>query len=203
VTSDWGLVALGAALAFAESLLGVGILLPGELAITGTAAVVGGSSLPWLGLAVVLGATLGDQLNFWLGRRLGPRLAQSRLVRRVGRAHWDRGVDLVHRHGARAVLVSRLIPVVRTVVPGVAGVAGLSALPFAAASLAGSLLWASLWIGAGGLATDLVSWSLLPWLVAGVVLLFVGRRWTSRFRARRREAAPAPPTAPLVVADGP
>jgi hypothetical protein len=59
---------------------------------------------------VVAGACGGDQLNYWMGRRWGPRLATSWVVRRLGIQHWDRGLDLVRARGGRDVIISRMLP---------------------------------------------------------------------------------------------
>ena len=163
--TGWLLIALAGLLAFGESQIGVGVILPGEIMITGLAASAGPGQVPLIALAVVVGSCLGDQLNYWLGRLWGPRLSASRLVGWIGVTHWDRGIGLVHRHGALAVLVSRLLPLVRTLVPAVAGVVRLSAVRFALASAAGSLVWTALWVGAGAAAASLLRWSVLPLLV--------------------------------------
>lgn len=57
---------------------------------------------------------------------------------------------LVQRRAAPAVFVSTLLPVVRTVMPAVAGVAGMRYRWFAIASMMGSLVWVALWVSAGG-----------------------------------------------------
>ena len=178
----WPPVVLAGLLALAESLPGVGVFLPGEIMITALATSVPAIQTPVLGLAVVVGACVGDQFNYWLGRLIGPRLSNSMAFRKLGRARWDRALDLVNRHGARAVLVSRLIPVVRAIVPAVAGAATLSPARFTAASVAGSAAWAIVWVGAGAVAGSLSAWSLsLVIFVAGVLL--VARRWLRKRRA--------------------
>ena len=178
----WSPVALAGLLALAESL-------PGEIMITALAASVPGIQTPLLGLAVVVGATVGDQVNYWLGRLMGPRLARSMVFRRIGAARWDRALGLIDRHGARAVLASRLIPVVRAIVPAVAGVARLSPARFTAASVAGSAAWAIVWVGAGTVAGSLSAGSLVL-VVGGVGVLLVASR---RLRRRRPPAVAAPP----------
>jgi len=141
---------LGFFLALAESSLGLGMVLPGEVAITGLAA-SSGNPLSWVALtiAVALGATAGDHVGFLLGRRSGTSLRSSRAVARLGVHRWDRASALVDKHGFAAVLVSRLLPFIRTVTPAVAGAAGLRYRRFLVASQLGAMAWASLWVGAG------------------------------------------------------
>lgn len=150
---DWVPALLGGLSAFADAILGVGSIVPGEVAITGLAATVNGAeTMPFIAL-VVMGASLGDHVNYGLGRAFGPRLAGSRVVAALGTRHWHRGVHLLDRHGPRVIVLTRLVPVVRTVVPAIAGASGLPYRRFLPASLAGSLLWALTWVLAGSVVT--------------------------------------------------
>ena len=90
----WSPIALAGLLALAESLPGVGVFLPGEIMITALATSVPAVHTPLLGLAVAVGACVGDQFNYWIGRLLGPRLSHSMAFRKLGRTRWDRAVEL-------------------------------------------------------------------------------------------------------------
>lgn len=149
-------VALGAGLALLESVPGVGIAMPGEIAITGLAAASDPTLTIALVPAVMAGACLGDQIGYWCGRHLGDRLPASRIGRRIPAATWSRATTSIGRRGALAVVTSRLLPVVRTVMPAVAGVAGMTPLRFTLASVAGSALWSLLWIVCGSTAAALM-----------------------------------------------
>ncbi|UPK73434.1 DedA family protein [Nocardioidaceae bacterium SCSIO 66511] len=202
LTDGFGPLVLGfaALFAFAESGLGLGSFLPGESVILALA--VGMDEWQQKALllgAVAVGASTGDHAGYALGRHLGGRLRETRAVRRLGVEHWDRAVGFVRRHGASAVILSRLLPVVRTLVPAIAGVSGLRYRRFLAASLVGSLLWASLWVGAGAaarwayaaLADSLGS----AWIAFGVgvvaVIALLVRRGVTRSRRRRLSATHA------------
>lgn len=180
---------LGGAAAFAEAVLGVGLVLPGEAAVSSIAAATSQGHLPVLVVLVTLGAVAGDHLNYGLGRLLGTRLPESRIVRRIGVRHWERGVDLLRTRGAIALVVSRLLPVVRTLMPAVAGVARLRYRTFLVASVIGSTLWSLLWVAAGSLVTVALR-AETPGAVAlvSLALLAVGARVWLRRRARRRAA---------------
>jgi len=147
VSSSWPVVAAAAA-ALVEAIPGVGAFLPGEVAISALSASAHDGAV-WLVLAATVGACIGDQINYWAGRALGPRVGTSRLVRRVGVAHWERGTEMMRRYGARAVLLSRVVPVVRTLAPLAAGTALLPPLRFLVASVAGCSIWATAWVVAG------------------------------------------------------
>lgn len=177
---------LGFSLAFAESGLGLGMVLPGETAVVLLAASMGtAGQMIALGAAVTLGASLGDHVGYLLGRRYGEALGETRAVRRLGRHHYDRATDLLRRRGGAAVFVTRLVPVVRTLTPAAAGASGLEYRRFAVASLSGSALWATAYVGGGSAVAALVavtndllgraSWLVLVLLALAVVPVLLVR----------------------------
>ncbi|MGZ3144347.1 DedA family protein [Lentzea chajnantorensis] len=146
-------LAVTGALTLAECTLGVGFLAPGETALLLASTTV--TSVPrfavmWL--VVTVCAVAGDSIGYYLGRRYGDRLRDSRLVRRIGRQHWDKASDLLRRRGAWAVFVARFMPVVRTLVPASAGASKLEYRRFLPASVAGAACWSALHIGIGSAA---------------------------------------------------
>ncbi|SDO46112.1 DedA family protein [Lentzea jiangxiensis] len=146
-------LAVTGALTLAECTLGVGFLAPGESALLLASTTV--TSVPrflvmWLVVSVC--AIAGDSIGYHLGRRFGDRLRDSRLVRKVGRQHWDKAAELLRTRGAWAVFVARFMPVVRTLVPASAGASGMEYRRFLPASVAGAVCWSALHIGIGSAA---------------------------------------------------
>ncbi|AXT85927.1 hypothetical protein C6I20_12540 [Aeromicrobium sp. A1-2] len=171
---------LGFFLAFAESGLGLGMVLPGETAVVLLAATMGTpTQMVMLGIVVMLGASAGDHAGYLLGRRFGDNLRETRAVRRLGVRHYDRATEMLHRRGGLAVFLTRLIPIVRTLTPAAAGASGLEYRRFAPASLAGSATWAAAYVGGGStvaaavaIATDTfgrASWLLLVLLAVALI----------------------------------
>ncbi|QKE83167.1 hypothetical protein HL663_03820 [Arthrobacter sp. NEB 688] len=179
-----------------ESALLVGTVLPslsvvlaaGALAAAGVLHV--GVLLPSLVLAVVV----GDQLGLATGRVLGPRLRTSRLGRRVGPAVWDRAEGVLAAHGALAVLVARFVPVARTLVPHLAGAAGVSRARVAAASAVAGSLWAGAEVAAGYVAGRAAGgWRpQLPWWVVALVVVGVVVVAAVLLGTSRRSGTPTP-----------
>ncbi|MFD5824175.1 DedA family protein [Lentzea sp. NPDC060358] len=146
-------LAVTGALTLAECTLGVGFLAPGETALllaSTTVTTVPRFVVMWL--VVTVCAVAGDSIGYYLGRRYGDRLRDSRMVRRMGQQHWDRAGELLRRRGAWAVFVARFLPVVRTLVPASAGASKLEYRRFLPASIAGAACWAALHIGIGSAA---------------------------------------------------
>ncbi|GGU16039.1 DedA family protein [Lentzea flava] len=146
-------LAVTGALTLAECTLGVGFLAPGESALLLASTTV--TSVPrflvmWLVVSVC--AVAGDSIGYYLGRRFGDRLRDSKIVRKVGQQHWDKAGELLRRRGAWAVFFARFMPVVRTLVPASAGASKLEYRRFLPASIAGAVCWSALHIGIGSAA---------------------------------------------------
>ena len=137
------LVAMG--IVFAETGLLAGFFLPGDslLFTLGLMSAGGLLHLPfWLvALGLLLAAVAGDQVGFLVGRRFGPRVFNRAESRFFSRAHADRAEAFFVRHGPKAVVLARFLPVVRTFTPVVAGVACMPRRRFTAFNVVGAVAW--------------------------------------------------------------
>lgn len=134
---------------FAESGLLFGFFLPGDslLFIAGMA-----SAGPWgrtgaqLNLWVVLtgvfvAAVAGDQIGYLFGRRVGPALFRRPESRWFRHEHVGRAQAFFDRHGPRAIVLARFVPIVRTFCPIVAGVGHMEYRRFVRFNVLGGFLW--------------------------------------------------------------
>jgi undecaprenyl-diphosphatase len=126
-----------------EAVAVLGILIPGTpilMAVAGAAAMAGQPMLPFLALAI-LGAVIGDFLSFWVGRRFSVRLCRvwpfSRKPDLMRNAH-----HFFDRYGIYSVALCRFVPVLRSTVPLVAGMAGMRQRRFVIANVASAFVWA-------------------------------------------------------------
>jgi membrane-associated protein len=117
--------------------------LPGDslLVMAGLYAAKGDLDLALLNALLIPLAIAGDATSYWIGRRTGPHLfnrPRSRLFRpeHVRAAH-----EFYERHGGKAIILARFMPLVRTFVPVVAGVAGMTYRRFAAYNVVGGAAW--------------------------------------------------------------
>jgi membrane-associated protein len=101
-----------------------------------------------MALVLFVAALAGDNLNYQIGRAVGP-LAFSGKYRWLKKKHLDRSHAFFEKHGGRAVVLARFVPIVRTFMPFVAGVAGMRFRRFLAFSVFGAALWIVLLMGAG------------------------------------------------------
>ncbi len=133
------------AVVFIETGLLVGFFLPGDslLFTAGVLCASGGLGVPfWLvALGVFLAASAGDQVGYLIGRRLGPRVFTRPDSRLFSQRRADLARQFFARHGPRAVVLARFIPIVRTFTPVVAGVGAMPYPRFLAYNVIGALGW--------------------------------------------------------------
>jgi membrane-associated protein len=125
-------------------------LLPGDslLFAAGSLAALG-SLDPWLLFAsLATAAIVGDNLNYWIGRRVGRRAFTGELWF-LKQRHLVRTRDFFARHGSRTIILARFVPIVRTFTPFVAGVGEMPYLRFLAFDIAGGIAWVGLFVLGG------------------------------------------------------
>jgi membrane-associated protein len=116
--------------------------LPGDslLFIAGALAARGGLSLAILIPLLILAAFLGDNLNYFIGDRLGPRVFREDF-RFLKRKYLEQTQAFYARHGGRTLILARFVPIVRTFAPFVAGIGTMTYRTFAAYCIVGAVLW--------------------------------------------------------------
>lgn len=136
-------MAIAFAGAIIEAVAVIGIIVPGTpilMAVTGAAAASGQPMLPYLILAVV-GAVIGDFISFWFGGRYAATLRTmwpfSRRPELMERADW-----FFEKYGTASVALCRFVPILRSTVPLVAGMAGMRRGRFVLANVASAFVWA-------------------------------------------------------------
>lgn len=136
---------------FMETGLVVTPFLPGDslLFVSGAVAAAGGMELHWLMLVLICAALCGDNVNYWVGRFLGPRVFRHEGGRWLKRENLERTHAFMERHGPKAIIIARFVPIVRTFVPFVCGVGHLTYARFLVFSIIGALLWVGLLVPAG------------------------------------------------------
>jgi membrane protein DedA with SNARE-associated domain len=131
-----------AVLVFGEAAVFLGFVFPGETAVLlgGFLASTGRLSVVVLCVVVVVAAIVGDSVGYEVGKRYGPRLLRTKLLRRhEGRIEWARG--FLDGRGAPAIFVGRFTAFLRAVTPGLAGLSGMRYRKFLAYNALGGLVW--------------------------------------------------------------
>ncbi|MER3419976.1 MAG: hypothetical protein C4290_05385 [Chloroflexota bacterium] len=131
------------AIVFAESGLLFGIFLPGDslLFTAGFLASAGFFDPLILVFLFVAAAVLGDATGYTFGRRVGRHLYERPNSRWFKRRHLERAEAFYERHGGKAIVLARFVPIVRTLAPIVAGMACMRYRRFALYNVLGGALW--------------------------------------------------------------
>lgn len=152
----WGGLTVLVAIVFAETGLLAGFFLPGDSLLV-TAGVVCAGAFPglppldiWLtNILLVLAAVIGDQVGYSLGRRAGRAIYKRPDTRFFKKKYLYEAQELYARKGGSSLVIARFVPVMRTFVPFIAGVAHMPYRQFVFYNVAGGVLWVTLllWVG--------------------------------------------------------
>jgi membrane-associated protein len=171
-----------AAIVFAESGLLLGFFLPGD-SLLFTAGFLASQGFLHIGVLAALcfvAAVVGDSVGYTFGHRVGRRLYARPDSRFFRREHLLRAEAFFARHGGRAVVLARFIPVVRTFTPVVAGAGAMPYRQFIGYNVLGGLLWAVGVTLAGYFLGSLVPGVdryLLPIIAAIIILSVLPAAW--------------------------
>ncbi len=141
------------AIIFAECGLLIGFFLPGDslLFITGLliAQATIGVNILWACLILIIAAIAGNVVGYWIGHKAGPALFNRPDSKLFKREYVDKTHAFFERYGARAIILARFVPIVRTFITAIAGVGRMDFRRFLVFSAIGAVLWAGLVTVAG------------------------------------------------------
>ncbi len=177
---------------FVETGVVVMPFLPGDslLFVVGTLCGLDLMSLPLAMALLTAAAVLGNQTNYMIGRRIGPRVFGWQQSRWFNRQAFDRMHAFYERYGGVTIMAARFMPFLRTFAPFVAGVAQMTRSKFTLYDVTGGSLWVCSLTLAGYLFGNVpwvkanlstIIWTMIA--VPGVVVLF------GAWKARRATAA--------------
>src|SRR6202047_156692 len=129
---------------FSETGLVVTPFLPGDalLFTVGTLTAENGPlNLPLILVLLTVAGILGHTANYWIGQKLGQKLFSNPQSRIFNRRHLDQTHAFYERHGAKTIMLSRFLPLIRTFAPFVAGMGSMSYKKFFAYNVAGAFVW--------------------------------------------------------------
>lgn len=174
-----------------ETSILIGLVVPGDSILLISSTSVTNWSM-WFGLvtASILGALLGETIGYWLGRLLGDPIKRSWLGRKIGEENWHKAETFIRERGGVAVFVSRFLPVLHSLVPATAGLAGMPYRKFITWTIPACIIWAIAYVSVGALATasyqqlkSQLSWAgyiFIAIIAAFIVVVWLTKRWLSR-----------------------
>lgn len=151
--------------------------LPGDsLLFVGGAAAAGGMlDVQLLLIAIILGAVIGDTVNYWVGNYVGLHLFLERFPTLVKKEYIDRTYGFFEKYGGAAIFIARFVPLVRTFAPFLAGVGSMQYRRFLLYNFLGGACWAFVLVISGYyLGKFTVVQENMSYLIIGVMLLTGG-----------------------------
>lgn len=177
---------------FVETGVVVMPFLPGDslLFVVGALCGLDLMSLPLAMALLIVAAVLGDQVNYSVGRWLGPQVFRWENSRFFNKRAFDQAHAFYEKHGGITIVLARFMPFIRTFVPFVAGVAAMTRGKFTFFNVSGALLWVVSLTLAGYLFGN------MPWVKANLnliiyalILVPTAIAVLGAWKARRAEAA--------------
>lgn len=129
---------------FAETGFVVTPFLPGDSLLFAMGALIAkgetGLSIFVMALLLCIAAVMGNTVNYYLGRYLGPRVfkPENKILKLD---YYLQTQEFFHKHGGKAVIFSRFLPIFRTIAPFVAGVGAMPIARYTIYNLAGGISW--------------------------------------------------------------
>ena len=163
------------AIIFCETGLVVTPFLPGDSLLFAGGTLAGAGMLGYAPLVAVLlsAAVIGDAVNFRIRKYIGPPIFEKD-YRWLKRKYLEQAHAFYEKHGGKAIILARFIPIIRTFAPFVAGVAGMNQGRFLLFNVTGAVIWVFSLVTAGyflgGLEFVQKNFSLL---IYGIILVSV------------------------------
>jgi membrane protein DedA with SNARE-associated domain len=136
--------------AFGESFAFLSLLFPGTTLLIAAGTLMSGGTLPYAPvlIAAVLGATLGDTVSYWIGRRYGDSITRIWPFTRNPEL-LPTGIRFFAKHGGKSVFIGRFFGPIRAVIPLAAGVMRMPRGWFWFANFTSALVWAPMLLFVG------------------------------------------------------
>ncbi|WP_326960465.1 MULTISPECIES: VTT domain-containing protein [unclassified Arthrobacter] len=157
---------------FAETGLLIGFFLPGDsmlftaglLVATGTIKV----NLWAFVVMIIISAILGNQVGYLIGSKAGPAIFNKPNSKLFKRENVESAHAFFEKHGGKALILARFVPIIRTFVPVIVGVAQMSKRKFFVFNVIGAVLW-----GGGVTLLGFLLGDTFPWVRENLDIIFI------------------------------
>lgn len=183
---------------FCETGLVVTPFLPGDSLLFAVGALSASGMIDiWTGAVVLFCAALcGDLVNYFVGKTVGAKLAAKERWF-LKKKHLDQTHAFFEKHGGKAVIYARFVPIVRTMAPFVAGLGAMNFRRYIGFCIAGALLWIITMVGAGFFFGQMPfvkkHFELVVLAIIGISLMPIAWHALQGYLARKRPVAEGQP----------
>lgn len=130
------------AIAFLEACLGIGLFISGAILLSVCTVLYTQdiATLPQMLPLAFLGATIADHSGYYIGRWIGPGFHHTEFVIKR-KAIFDKTEAMLVKHGEMAIIIGRLMTAIRSMVPVLTGISGLSPARYTLYDLIACAIW--------------------------------------------------------------
>ena len=157
---------------FAETGLLIGFFLPGDSMLFTAGLLVATDTIKfniWLFAAlIIVSAIVGNQTGYLIGSKAGPAIFNKPDSRLFKRENVDKAHAFFEKHGGKALILARFVPIIRTFVPVIVGVAQMSKRKFFLFNVIGAVLW-----GGGVTLLGYLLGDRIPWVRDNLDIIFI------------------------------
>jgi membrane-associated protein len=166
----WTFMGVVTLIIFVETGVVVMPFLPGDslLFVSGAIAAITGVNVHLFVAILIVAAVLGDSVNYTIGRRVGLKLFANKDSKIFKQSYLTQTQTFYDKYGAFSIVMGRFVPIVRTFVPFLAGVARMPYSKFFTYNVMGAVLWISSLTYTGYIFGN------LPWVKANLTLIVIG-----------------------------
>ena len=121
---------------------------------------------------LIFAAILGDNLNYYVGKRFGDYIMNSEKDFFIKKKHLEKAKDFFDKNGKNSIIIARFVPVIRTIVPFLCGSTKVKYSTFLSFSMIGAFLWVGV-IGLLGYNLGKIQWvkDNLDYMIWGIIIL--------------------------------
>ena len=121
---------------------------------------------------LIFAAILGDNLNYYVGKRFGEHIMNSEKDFFIKKKHLEKAKDFFDKNGKNSIIIARFVPVIRTIVPFLCGSTKVKYSTFLSFSMIGAVLWVGV-IGLLGYNLGKIEWvkENLDLMIWGIIIL--------------------------------
>jgi len=161
--------------AFTETIIGLSFLVPGSFILLALSALAQQGYISFAGVLIVaiIGAIIGDNIAYFLGRRYGSAWLYTKKNHFIARQYVQRAEKLFARYGAWGVFFGRFFIGLKETIPLIAGSVGMRRRTFFLYNVLGSIGWGILWGGVGYIFAHSLEQAHLWITRAGFIVLFL------------------------------
>ena len=157
---------------FAETGLLIGFFLPGDSMLFTAGLLVATDTIKfniWLfAVLIIVSAIVGNQTGYLIGSKAGPAIFNKPDSRLFKRENVDKAHAFFEKHGGKALILARFVPIIRTFVPVIVGVAQMSKRKFFLFNVIGAVLW-----GGGVTLLGYLLGDRIPWVRDNLDIIFI------------------------------